>query len=66
MIQELHREVDIELRPVEVARALKFNVQERTDGHVQEPGKGVERDELLLVLQEEPESMLRDVGHFNA
>ena len=40
-------------------------LQELADRNLSKPGELREREEQLLVFQQEPEAMLGDVGHLN-
>lgn len=58
-------QIDIQLRPVEVIGRWQFDVENFSNCYVAKPGEFAERQEQFFILQQEPETMLGDVGHFN-
>ena len=60
MANRLDREINVELGPIETAAMGLFDVAELPDRDITKPGKLVKRQEELLVLEEKPETMLRD------
>ena len=66
MFDRFHREIDIEVGPVEMSRALKLHIEQRTDQNLEKPRKMLECDKLLPAFHENPESVSRDVRHLNA
>ncbi len=65
MLYRFHGEVHIKVWPVQMTRMREFHVQQLSDGNIQEPGKLLKRQEKFPPAEEQPESMLRDVGDFN-
>jgi hypothetical protein len=58
MLNHTDADIDIQFGPVKMAGAWFFNIQDFS-----EPGKFVERKEVLLSATEQPESVRRDVCH---
>jgi hypothetical protein len=65
VIDRLDGKIDIEVRPVEVIRRRQGDVDELADRSVAEPGKLRKGYETLAVRQQQPESVNRNVRHFN-
>lgn len=65
MLDGVDREVYVEVWPVEVVGMWPFDVQDRGHGGGLEPWELLEGQEQLSLLQEEPEAVLRDVGHLS-
>jgi len=58
-------EIDIEIGPVQVVRRLKLNVKKLAYGCISKPRKIFESKKDLLLLDQKPEAMFRDIGYFN-
>ena len=58
--------VHVNLWPIKMTLALEFHLHERADWNFQEPREVVERNELLLIPNEDPEALSRDVGDLSA
>lgn len=65
MFDGFHREVDIEVRPVQMMCARELNVRDLSHGGITEPRKVLERHEQLTLADEEPEAVRRYVSHFH-
>ena len=65
MLNGFHGKVHIKLGPVSMMGMREYHVQQLSHGNIPEPGKLLKRQEKLPTTNEEPESMLRDVGDFN-
>jgi len=65
MTNRFNSQVDIQLRPVKVIGRRKFDMQNLSDRNVSKPWKLSKRKKKLLILQQKPEAVLRDVGNFN-
>src|SRR3972149_10109422 len=64
MFDGLHREIDIEIRPVQVVRAWKLHVRDFPNRSLPKPRKLVERHEQLPFPDEQPEPVRRNVSDF--
>jgi hypothetical protein len=62
----LKAKVDVKLGPVEVAWGWLLHRKNPIQWLVLEPRKVLIREEQLLVSGQEPDTMGRDVGYFNA
>jgi hypothetical protein len=65
MLNGFHGKVHIKVGPVQMVRLRELDVQQLSDGNIPEPGKLLKRQEKFPPAEEQPEAMLRDVGHFN-
>jgi len=65
MIDGLDRNVRVQIGPVEMVRMWEFNVAQLADRNVPKPRKVLECEEPLLLTNQEPEAMLRNVRDFN-
>ena len=65
MLYRLDGQVNVKIRPVQVTRARQLNVRQLGDRGVTKPGGILERDEALLVTDQEPEALGRSVRHLN-
>jgi hypothetical protein len=65
MIDGLDRHVDIEIRPIQMMRMRQLDVAELADRNLSEPGEVLEGQEALLLPEQEPEPVLRNVGDLN-
>jgi hypothetical protein len=65
MLDGFHGEIHIQVGPVQVAGMRELDIQQFCDGNVPEPRKLLERQEELTSVEEQPESMLRDIRDFN-
>ena len=54
MLDRFDREIDIEVWPVQVMRAGKFDVRDRRDRCLLEPWKSLERKEQFALTDEQP------------
>jgi hypothetical protein len=57
VLDGLDSEVDIEVGPVQMMRARQLHVRNRPNGRVTKPRKVLERDEQLLVVDDQPETV---------
>jgi len=65
MLYRFHGEVHIKVGPVQMTRRRELHVQQFSDRIIPEPWKLLKRQEKFPPANEQPESMLRDVGDFN-
>src|SRR5512139_310390 len=65
MIDRFDGQVDIEVGPIEMVRMRQFDVAELADRHIAEPWKVLECEEPLLLVEQQPEAVPRDVCDFN-
>ncbi len=65
MLDGLHGEVNVQVRPVQVAWGQKPELEQLPDRRQREPREMPEGQEQLFAMKEEPETLPRDVGHFN-
>ena len=65
MIDGLDRHVDIEIGPIQMVRMRQLDVAELADRNLSEPGEVLEGQEALLLPEQEPEPVLRNVGDLN-
>jgi len=56
--------IHVELRPVEVMRLRALDVKDRTHGCISEPGEVLEREEVLCLVEQQPEAVRRDAEDF--
>jgi len=61
MFYRLDREVDVEIRPVEMVRARKLDVHEFSDRHIAKPRELLERKKQFPLADEDPEAVPRNV-----
>jgi hypothetical protein len=66
MLNRLNAEIDIKLRPVEVTRGWLLYGKYSTERLVLKPREIFVGQEQLPFSDQEPDSMSRDVSHFNA
>jgi len=57
--------IDIQFRPIEVMRERTLHLRELCDRRLAKPRKLLEGQEALFLVQQEPESVLRDVRNFS-
>ena len=62
----LNREVDIQLGPVQMIWAWPLDFGQLLDGGLPEPWEVLEGQQQLLVAEQNPEPVLRDVGYFGS
>src|SRR2546427_13151871 len=55
VLDGFHGEVDIEVGPIQMMRTRQLHVGNRSNGRVPKPRKLLERDEQLLVVDDQPE-----------
>src|SRR5690554_3205847 len=65
MLYNFFRQVDIKVRPIEVAWRLFLNVHNCADRLLLKPGKTVVGHEKLSVVRQKPHAMRRNVRHLN-
>jgi hypothetical protein len=54
-VQRIDRQIDIELRPVQVSRARQLDARQLPYGRIAKPRKVLERNEPLALADQEPE-----------
>ena len=59
MVERVDRQVDVEIRPMEVMRADEPDVGELRDGRVTKPWELLERQKPLLAGDVQPEAVRR-------
>jgi hypothetical protein len=57
MFDGLHREINVEIRPIQVMGARKLDVRDLSDGRFTKPGKLAERNEQLALADEQPKAV---------
>jgi hypothetical protein len=62
----LDRQIDVQRRPVQVARGVPLHCGDAGDRRVAKPGEEIERQEQLLLIEEQPEAMPRDIADFRS
>ncbi len=62
MIKGVERQIDIELRPIEMVGARETDVEDLLHRCVAEPRELIEGDEVLRAAHEQPETVARDIG----
>jgi hypothetical protein len=65
MLDDLFREIDIDVRPVEVARRLLLNIHDYLYRLILEPREFVIWHEQLLIVRQQPNSMSGNVRYLN-
>jgi hypothetical protein len=65
MFDGLHGDIDVEIRPVEMAWASKLHVPNSADRRLTKPGEEFETQTQLASLHEQPKSLLGDAGNFS-
>src|SRR5690606_21595128 len=65
MLYNFFRQVDIKVRPIEVAWRLFLNVHNCADRLLLKPGKTVVGHKKLSVVRQKPHAMRRNVRHLN-
>ena len=65
MLDGFHGEVHVKVGPVQMMRMRELHVQQLSDRNISEPGKLLKGQEKFSPTEEQPESMLRNVGDFN-
>jgi len=66
MLNGLNAKIDIKLRPVEVTRRWLLHGKYSTERLVLKPREIFVGQEQFPVPDQEPDTVTRDVGHFNA
>jgi hypothetical protein len=66
MLNGLNTKIDVKLWPVEVTRGWLLHSEYSTEGLVLKPREIFVGQEQLPVSDQEPDTVTRDVGHFNA
>ena len=61
----LYCQIDVEVWPVQVMGMRPFHLENSSHRCFPEPGKLLEREEELPIVQEEPEAVLRDIRDLN-
>lgn len=59
----VHRQVDVEVGPVEMVGREDLYVEELSDRGILEPGKVSEREEEFFISQQQPEAVRRNVRY---
>jgi hypothetical protein len=59
-------EIHVELRPVEVMWLRTLDLKDGVHRRISEPGEVLEREEVLCLVEQEPEAVRRDAQDFNA
>ena len=65
VLDRFHRQIDVEVRPIQMVGMRKLHVQQSADRNVSEPGKLMERHEKFPASKQKPKSVLRDVRYLN-
>ena len=65
VFDRVNGEVDVEVRPVDMMRMRKLDVQELSDRGVAEPGELAKGQEMLPVANEQPEAVSGNIPYFN-
>ena len=65
MLDGLDREVDVQVRPIQMMRARQLDVRDCPDRCVTKPRELFKRDEQLALAHEQPKSVNRDIRDFN-
>ena len=65
VLDRFHRQIDVEVRPIQMVGMRKLHVQQSADRNVSEPGKLMERHEKFPTSKQKPKSVLRDVRYLN-
>ena len=65
VLNRLHSEIDIEIRPIQVVRARKLDVRDFSNRRLSEPRKLLECDEQLPLADEQPKTERRNVSDFH-
>jgi hypothetical protein len=65
MLDWFDSEIDVQVGPVEMMRAWKLNVGDRSNWRITKPRELLERDEQLACANEQPESVGRHVRDFS-
>jgi hypothetical protein len=65
MLYNFFREVDIKVRPIEVAWGLFLNIHNRSDRLLFKPGKTFVGHEEFTVVRQKPHAMRGNVRHLN-
>jgi hypothetical protein len=66
MPQRVQFQVHVEIRPPQMKTVKEFDVKNRSDGRRFEPRVFQKREKQLLVINVQPEAVLRNVNDFNA
>jgi len=59
-------EIDVEIWPVKVVWLRTLDMEDRAHGCVPEPREVLEREEVLCLVQQQPEPVGRNPENFNA
>src|SRR5262249_44858468 len=62
MFNRLNRQVDIQLRPIKMTWTRKFNLYQFTNTSIFEPWKLFEWNKLLVLTNQQPETVARNVS----
>jgi hypothetical protein len=65
MRYRLDVKINVEVRPVEVVRLRTLDMEDRAHGCVSEPGEVLECEEVLCLVQQQPEAVGRDPENLN-
>jgi hypothetical protein len=65
MLDRFDRQIDVEVRPMEMVGSRPFDVSNPGNGLVFEPGEFTERKEEPSVVHADPEPCLGDVYNFS-
>ena len=65
MPNRVDSEIDVQIWPVKVVGLRPFQIQNGVDVRLLEPREIVKRQEELLVIDEDPESVPGDVGYLS-
>jgi len=65
MTNRLNRQIDIKLWPIEMIRGRQLNVQYFPDCDIAKPWELRKWEEKLFIFQQNPKTLLRDIGYLN-
>lgn len=62
---EAHRQVHIQLRPIQVVRCWPFHGRQLLNGGLLESGKLIKRQQQFCIAQQQPKAMFGHIGDFS-
>jgi len=65
MCDRLDVKIDVEVRPIEVVWLRTLDMEDPAHGCVSEPGEVLECEEVLRLVQQQPEAVGRDPKNLN-